>query len=49
MLDDEAIAPIYYVVNRDLVTRRVTGWQANAPNFHRTRWMCLAKSGANEQ
>ncbi len=43
MLDDEAIAPIYYVVNRDLVTPRVTGWVANAPNFHRTRWMCLAK------
>jgi oligopeptide transport system substrate-binding protein len=41
MLDEEAIAPIYFVVNRNLVSRRVTGWASNAPNFHRTRWMCL--------
>lgn len=43
MLDDEAIAPIAFVVNRDLVGRQVTGWVDNAPNFHRTRWMCLTK------
>lgn len=41
LLDDEGLAPIYFVVNRNLVSPRVTGWQANAPNFHRTRWMCL--------
>jgi oligopeptide transport system substrate-binding protein len=41
MLDDEAIVPMYFVVNRSLVSPRVTGWQSNAPNFHRTRWMCL--------
>jgi oligopeptide transport system substrate-binding protein len=41
MLDDEATAPIYFVVNRNLVSRRVTGWVDNAPNFHRTRWLCL--------
>ena len=41
MLDDEAMAPIFFVVNRNLVSRRVTGWAPNAPNFHRTRWMCL--------
>jgi oligopeptide transport system substrate-binding protein len=41
MLDEEAIAPIFYVVNRNLVSPRVTGWVANPPNFHRTRWMCL--------
>jgi oligopeptide transport system substrate-binding protein len=43
MLDDEGIAPLYFVVNRNLVSTRVTGWTANAPNFHRTRWMCLRK------
>jgi oligopeptide transport system substrate-binding protein len=43
MLDDEGIAPIYFVVNRNLVSPRVTGWTGNAPNFHRTRWMCLTK------
>jgi oligopeptide transport system substrate-binding protein len=41
ILDDEATAPIFFVVNRNLVSRRVTGWADNAPNFHRTRWMCL--------
>ena len=41
ILDDEATAPIYFVVNRNLVSRRVTGWADNAPNFHRSRWLCL--------
>ena len=45
MLDDEGMAPIYFVVNRNLVSQRVTGWQGNAPNFHRTRWMCLKPLG----
>lgn len=43
MLDDEAIIPMYYVVNRNLVSKRVTGWVPNPPNFHRARWMCLTK------
>ncbi|WP_293901688.1 peptide ABC transporter substrate-binding protein [Phenylobacterium sp.] len=41
MLDDEGTAPLYFVVNRNLVSRRVTGWVNNAPNFHRARWLCL--------
>lgn len=41
MLDDEATVPIYFVVNRNLVSRKVTGWVDNAPNFHRARWLCL--------
>ncbi len=43
MLDEEAIAPIFHVVSRSLVGKQVTGWVGNAPNFHRTRWMCLTK------
>jgi oligopeptide transport system substrate-binding protein len=43
MLDGEGIAPIYFVVNRNLVSRRVTGWADNAPNFHRARWLCLTR------
>lgn len=43
ILDDEATIPIYFVVNRNLVSKRITGWADNAPNFHRTRWMCLTK------
>ncbi len=41
MLDEEGVAPLFFVVNRNLVSPRVTGWVANAPNNHRTRWMCL--------
>jgi oligopeptide transport system substrate-binding protein len=41
MLDGEGLVPLFFVVNRNLVSRRVTGWADNAPNFHRARWMCL--------
>ena len=43
MLDDEATIPIFFVVNRNLVSTRVTGWVDNAPNFHRARWLCLKR------
>lgn len=43
MLDDEAMIPIDFIVNRNLVSPRVTGWVANAENFHRARWMCLRR------
>lgn len=42
LLDEEGLVPLYFVVNRNLVSRRVRGWEANAPNFHRARWMCLS-------
>jgi oligopeptide transport system substrate-binding protein len=41
MLDDEAVVPIYFVVNRNLVSPKVTGWTDNAENFHRSRWLCV--------
>jgi oligopeptide transport system substrate-binding protein len=41
ILDDEATIPVFFVVNRNLVSRRLTGWVDNPPNFHRSRWMCL--------
>lgn len=43
MLDDEGMVPLYFVVNRNLVSPKVTGWVDNAPNFHRARWLCLKK------
>lgn len=43
MLDDEAIAPVYFLVNRALVNPRVTGWVDNALNFHRARWLCVKR------
>jgi oligopeptide transport system substrate-binding protein len=40
MLDDEALAPVDFTVNRALVNPRITGWVDNAEDFHRTRWLC---------
>jgi len=41
MLDDEAIAPFLFRVNRNLVSPRITGWVDNASNQHRARWLCM--------
>ncbi len=41
MLNDEGTAPLYFVVNRNIVNPRVTGWVDNAENFHRARWLCV--------
>jgi len=41
MLDDEALAPVYYSVARALVNPRITGWVDNSENFHRSRWLCM--------
>jgi oligopeptide transport system substrate-binding protein len=40
MLSDEAMIPVYYLVNRALVSPKVTGWTDNPENFHRARWLC---------
>lgn len=41
LLSDEALIPIYFVVSRNLVSPRVTGFVDNTENFHRIRWMCM--------
>lgn len=41
MLDDQNVAPIYFVVSRNLVTPQLSGWVDNVEDFHRIRWMCL--------
>ncbi|RAK59107.1 peptide ABC transporter substrate-binding protein [Phenylobacterium hankyongense] len=41
MLDDEALIPVFFVVNRNLVSPRITGFVDNEENFHRARWMCV--------
>jgi oligopeptide transport system substrate-binding protein len=41
MLDDEAVAPVYFGVSRGLVSPAVTGWQDNIENRHRARWLCV--------
>jgi oligopeptide transport system substrate-binding protein len=41
MLDDATISPIYFVVNRNLVSPRISGWIDNATDTHRARWLCV--------
>jgi oligopeptide transport system substrate-binding protein len=41
MLDDEAIAPMFFTVNRSLVSPRLTGWVDNAEDLHRALWLCM--------
>jgi len=43
MLNDEATMPIYFVVSRNLVSLRATGWVDNAPDLHRARYLCLKR------
>lgn len=41
MLNDEALIPLFFSVNRNLVNPRITGWVDNPPNLHRARWLCV--------
>lgn len=41
MLNDEAMIPLFFVVNRNLVSPKITGWVDNVENFHRARWLCV--------
>lgn len=41
MLDDAPIAPIYFYVNKNLVSPRVTGWVDNITDWHRSRYLCF--------
>jgi oligopeptide transport system substrate-binding protein len=44
MLDDEGMAPIFFIVNRNIVNPKITGWVANSENFHRARWLCAQRN-----
>jgi|HubBroStandDraft_5_1064220.scaffolds.fasta_scaffold55269_2 oligopeptide transport system substrate-binding protein len=41
LLDDVAIAPVYFGVTRDLVSPQVKGWISNNINTNRTRYLSL--------
>jgi oligopeptide transport system substrate-binding protein len=43
MLDADAVAPLYFDVNRALVNPRITGWVDNATHTHRARWLCVKR------
>lgn len=42
LIDDMPIIPIVYYVSKNLVNPRVTGWEDNLVNIHRTRYLCFA-------
>jgi oligopeptide transport system substrate-binding protein len=41
MLEDAPITPVYYLINKNLVSPRITGWVENLSDHHRTRWLCV--------
>jgi len=52
MIDDMPIIPIVFYVNKSLVNPRVTGWEDNLTNIHRSRYLCFAdleETGAAEE
>ncbi len=44
LLDDVALAPVFFGVVRDLVSPQVKGWLDNNVNVHRTRFLSLDRS-----
>lgn len=41
MLSDAPVAPIYFHINKNLVSPKVTGWVDNIIDHHRIRYLCL--------
>jgi oligopeptide transport system substrate-binding protein len=41
MLDDATVAPVFFYVNKNLVSPKVTGWVDNIIDHHRTRYLCV--------
>ncbi|MBN9571677.1 MAG: peptide ABC transporter substrate-binding protein, partial [Alphaproteobacteria bacterium] len=46
MLDDVAVAPVYFGASRGLVAKSVKGWIDNPADINRTRYLSLARDGA---
>ena len=40
-LDDSAAMPIYYYLSENVVSPKVSGFEDNAFDIHRTRWLTL--------
>ena len=41
MLADAPIIPVYFWVNKNLVSPKVTGFGPSIMDNHRARWMCV--------
>jgi oligopeptide transport system substrate-binding protein len=42
MIEDAPIAPLYFLVNKNLVSPNITGWVDNLVDQHRSRYLCVA-------
>lgn len=47
VLDDDAIAPVFFGVARNLVSTEVHGWNDNNVNIHRSRFVSLKRPSAD--
>ena len=47
LLDDNAVAPVFFGVTRDLVSPQVKGWISNNVNFNPSRYLSLARDIPN--
>ncbi|HLI66601.1 MAG TPA: peptide ABC transporter substrate-binding protein [Caulobacteraceae bacterium] len=43
MLDDAAIIPVSFFVNKALVNPKITGWVDNLTNWHRLQYLCVKR------
>ncbi len=41
ILNDDAIAPLYFYSNRNLVSPRIMGWVDNSLDYHPSRFLCI--------
>lgn len=46
MLDDASIAPIYFYINKNLVSPKITGWVDNLVDRHVARYWCVQGASA---
>ncbi|MFK8083594.1 MAG: hypothetical protein AB8B97_25205 [Granulosicoccus sp.] len=42
-MDESAAIPIYYYLSRNVVSPKVSGFENNAFDIHRTRWLSISE------
>ena len=43
MLSDATVAPLFFYVNKNLVSPKITGWVDNLTDWHRVKYLCMKK------
>jgi oligopeptide transport system substrate-binding protein len=46
LIDDYTVIPLFFLVTKNLVNPRVTGWIDNIGDEHRKRWLCFKDAAA---